>query len=283
MRAAVRRVESLLVEERGQRSRSSLCDLADLGGFFTIDDPFIQRAEAFLGSLPADSSLAQVLSTFGAESNVLPDGQLLVSRPGGVLADMFYADWQVSEVWVKEQELRITAHWTPRTDRTIWLDDPSLERFWPMREGGSMHEAISAHCERSESRRPGFEVPLENVPFNGLTDYDGIRLSGQVLMSPANGWIAEIGGLERLQKFSTPSRVLFYFLLWKIYIQGPRTAYDPYSDRLPSVNEIVESRLTPALQRLGWLEPKERAELLQCLPKRPLRLFSTQLGARRLF
>jgi hypothetical protein len=283
MRAEVQRVESFLVENRGQRQRSSLQDLADLGEFFTIDEPFIETAEAFLSSLPSDSALQQVLSVFGAETNVLPDGPLLVTKPTGVLSEMFYTSWQVSEVWVKEHELRITARWTSRVDRANWINEASLEQFWPIREIYTLYESIGTRVERTLSRRTDFHIPLENVPFDGLTDYDGVITRSQTLLSPTTGYITEIGGPTRINQFSDQARVLFHFLLYSVYVQGLRNRHEQYGEtNALDYGDLIESRISPTLQRLGWLDPDESSELLQCLPKRSLRLFTTDLGSRRI-
>ena len=279
MKNELRRVECLLLENRGQRHRSSLQDLANLGEFYTIDDPFIERAEAFLGYLASDTSLAQMLTTFGEQHDVLPDGPLLVSRPTGVLSGMFFDDWQVSGVFVREQDLRITARWTPKTDRVIWVSERTIDLG--SAPGRDLIDTIDSMGFRFDAA-PNFLVPLENIPVEGLSDYDGVCVGNQVLLSPSHGVIAELGGPSQIREFTNQGLAFFFYLLWIINVRGTaaRSNYD-YAERSFDTAEVIETRLAPALQRLSWLEPNDKSHILRCLPRRSLRIFRADMGSRR--
>jgi hypothetical protein len=134
-----------------------------------------------------------MLTTFGEQHDVLPDGPLLVSKPTGVLSDMFSDDWQASGIFVSEQDLRITARWTTRTEQAIWINARTIDLgSTPGRDLIDIIDSIGFRFSAEDN----FLIALENIPVEGLSDYDGVMIGHQVLLSPSHGVIAELGPIS---------------------------------------------------------------------------------------
>lgn len=234
----LREVPVFLIEQAGTRRACSLVDLDEDEELVSVESQVVNHLEYVLDALPVSVSMTNVLSSLGNKATQISSKRLLCGDiQSGIFASLFREEWEVSEIAVNEDAQEVLATWTKKGQVPRWISPWQLTFDSAIDEQSVLLRRLSVEPTNSVLA----PTNVGDITVSGLSDYELIRIAGQLYMLPSCSLLtfesADEGGFLAQEKLAWLAGLIASVML------SSRRRRQVYELRLGESNDALMNEL----------------------------------------